>query len=212
MRDLVSPFLAFFRRPAAHAPEHSARRAPRHAPVSARMPSLLLAAPAPPVTALRPSFEAKRPRPDAATAPHPVADARPHVQDSLDPGAPVWPGSKPVIGESLAAPAAEPEHAETAEPGNTALLYTEPGWAALQMSRWVTNGEWEPLHPIVRQGWERNAADMAVSITRNRARIADAAASVTASIERPDLTGILLRRAHELTMAARAAAMTAGAR
>jgi len=211
MRDLVSPFLAFFRRPAAHAPEHSARRAPRHAPVSARVPSLLLAAPVPPVTAPRPSFEAKRPRPDAATAPHPVANARPYVQDPLDPGAPVWPGSKPVIGESLPVPAAEPEHAETAGPGNTALLYTEPGWAELQMSRWIANGEWEDLHPIVGRGWERNAADMAVSLVRNRARIAAAAASFTAATERPDLTGILLRRAHEFTMAARAAA-TAGAR
>jgi hypothetical protein len=217
------------RRPAgdvAGTPGRNFRAAPRHAVTTVREGSRLQAAPtaeqpAPASAGPRPSFTPAQGQPRHAppTEPNPIpVTARPYMStDALDPASAVRRWVQPAIGDAMAASAAEPAPyeqlvlQEPAEPRATALLYTAPGWAGLQMSRWVARGEWEALYPIVERGYERNAAAMAVGLLRNRATIRDGVLQGCAAIERLDLARELLRRAHELTVNARARVAEAGA-
>jgi hypothetical protein len=227
-----------YRRPAADdqyaaelpaaAPERSFRPG-RHAAARPRESAMVLSAPPAHVTVpAGPAFSARRARPSAVTAPHPVA--RPYVSGPLDHGTPVWPGSKPVIGDSLTLPAAPAAFTdgtalrwlggdEAAERVPTAVPYTRPGWAGIQMKRWVCNGEWDALPAIVEEGLDRNAAAMAIGLRHNRTTIAAEVWKWCAAEGWTDLAAPLLRRVQELapwaaravTEAARAAAEAAGA-
>lgn len=210
----------------AEVPGGNFRAAPRHAATEARQPFNLL--PAPTADGERgrapaPSFHARTTE-ETAPIPLPVT-GRPYMQDSpLDPGTPVWPGARPVIGDGMhvsvpVAPSAFLagaalrwlEEADEAGREPTGLPYTQPGWAKLQMDRWVALGEWDALHLIVERGLDLNAAAMAVGLRHTRAAIRDGVRQGCAAMGYAALAGPLLQRTQELVLAARAAAAAAGA-
>jgi hypothetical protein len=199
-------------------------RPPRHA--ASRAPLALAAGPS--GTAARerpvpapagqapppPSFTPRRTA-AAITMPIPVAPARPYappVQDRspLSPGTPQWPGMRPVIGDAMREEYPPPPPPEPPAPECSALPYTEPGWAGLQMRRWVERGEWEPADSAVPAGFERNAAAMAVAQVRVQASILGSLETGCEALGLPGLASALWRRASELTRARREAAATAG--
>jgi hypothetical protein len=208
----------------AEVPESNFRVAPRHAATGAREPSALLAAPAAqplPAPVPRhavPSFSPHPAKVGAETVAMPLpVEGRPYLKaDPFDPATEVKAVLRPAIGDSMAPRAATgPVLAlrwlgigEASALRPTALPYTAPGWATLQMNRWVARGEWEELPAIVEQGYGRNAADEAAGRRHSREAIVRGIQQRCAAIGRPDLAGPLLRQAHELVMAARA---TAGA-
>jgi hypothetical protein len=181
-----------------------------------RQGSPLLTAPAAQEHPL-PSFQPRRPRPAAETAPLRIpARTRPYVQGSpLDRGTAVWPGSRPVIGDTMAASSPAPAKEAGAPvpdgPGTSPVFYTGQGWAANLMYLRISGGEWDDVQLIAEQGLGRNAAAEVSGIRRNRASIADGVRKRCAAIGRPDLAGPLLNRTHEITVAARAALAEAGA-
>lgn len=195
-------------------PESNFRVAPRHAATATREPTRLLAAPtteplpdAEPV----PSFEPRRPRPNAETRPIPLpVTGRPYFSgDPLDPATFVQPLTPPAIGDSMPAPVTGPPQAALfdAVPSRPlAVPYTAPGWAALQMSRWVIRGEWDDLHAELDQGVGRNAAEYRTAFRHSRETIAGQMRQRLAAIGRPDLADMVLRRTHEFNLAARATA------
>lgn len=194
----------------ADVPESNFRVAPRHAATVTREPTRLLAAPvAEPAPA--PSFEPRQPRPNAETRPIPLPVAgRPYFGgDPLDPATFVRVTSAPAIGDSLPAAVTGPAQAalfDAAPSRPLAMPYTAPGWAALQMSRWVIRGEWDDLHAELDQGVGRNAAEYRTAFRHSRETIAGQMRQRLAAIGRPDLADMVLRRTHEFNLAARATA------
>lgn len=160
----------------------------------------------------RPSWTPARnpPPPFALTAPMPVAPTR--GISPLDNGTPVWPASRPVIGDALAAAFPPPPPPAPPVPACDPLPYTQPGWAGLQMRRWIESGEWEPADAAVPAGYEQNAADMGVQLVRYRAGIVKALTLGCADLGCAGLAPVLWERANELARAARAAAAAGGAR
>lgn len=144
-------------------------------------------------------------RRDAAPAP---ALGRPYVPGSpLDPGTPVRPLARPLIGDSIPFPDREPS-APPAPPGTgtSPALYCGPGWTARLMDARVRDGEWDELPAIIEAGFGRNAAAEAAMRRHSRAAVAEAARRLCALLGRPDLAAPLLHRVHELNVAARSAA------
>jgi DNA-binding IclR family transcriptional regulator len=76
------------------------------------------------------------------------------------------------------------------------------------MSRWVARGEWEDVPAIAERGYGRNAAEEAAGYRHSRATIGGQVRQWCAALECPGLAEELLRRTHEMTVAARA--VTAG--
>lgn len=200
----------------------SVRIAPRQTAGKARDPYALSAPPAEAVETALAAGEAGRvllrpepswtPKQAAPTAAQPVL--RETAADPFDPATPVWPAVKPVIGNSLHAPPAEPEPAGPPEPGASPVLYAGPGWAGRLMNLRVVNREWEDLPAIVERGLGRNAAEAAAGYRHTCTAIAEGMRSRCAVLGRPDLAERVLRRTQELvdTARARAAAEAAGAR
>lgn len=150
------------------------------------------------------------PRPAALTAPMPVAPARPYVPETrgispLDRGTPVWPGVRPVIGDSM--PPLPPE--SVPEPGPVSVLpdsvpYCGPGWAGHLMSMRVRDGEWEELDLIVERGWGRNAAEEAAQRRHSRERLPRYAWELCAALGEPERAAELVHRVREFGAAAAA--------
>lgn len=205
----------------ADVPERNFRAAPRHAPTEALQGSTLLASPtaeplAAPDGGPQPSWSPRPARPNAETRAIPLpVGGRPYVRGrQLDKATPVTITAGPEIGDSLTVPAAGPAQAalfDAAPPRPTILPYTVPGWAGLQMSRWVTRGEWEELPAIVERGLGRNAAEAAAGFRHSRETIAGQVRQWFAANGNPDLADDLLRRTHELVMAARVTVAEVGA-
>jgi hypothetical protein len=179
--------------------------------LSAAVPGSRLLPPPAQVPALA---EGRPARPNTETAPIPLlVTGRPYMStDALDPATAVRYWVRPAIGDSMGTPAAQPALyeqlvlEEPVEPGATALPYTAPGWAGLQMSRWIARGEWDDVYAIAEQGLGRNAADEAAGRRHSRTAIANGVRQWCAVIGRTELAEDLLRRTHELTVAARAQA------
>jgi hypothetical protein len=204
------PFAGLLRRlapaPSPPAPRHAIGTAPRLRPA-------LPAAALPPALPPAPSFTPHARSLSAATMPMPVALARPYaprVQGS-DPLGDSAPGpEKPLPLKIYDGMPVLPPQADPPAPDCAALPYTEHGWAALQMRRWVERGEWEPADSAVPAGFERNAAAMAVAQVRFQASVIDSLERGCADLGLPGLGSALWRRASELTRARREAAATAG--
>jgi hypothetical protein len=175
--------------------------APRHAATGSRETARFL--PAPGAGEAAPSQVPGH----AETMPVPLpVTGRPYF-DAARPAA--SPGYGPGNGAPISLQWLDGDEAATREP--TALPYTATGWAGVQMGRWIATGEWDDVHAIAEQGLGRNAAAMASGLRRNRSAIATGVRQRLAAIGRPDLAAPLLYRAHELTVAARAAGAQAGA-
>lgn len=202
----------------ADVPAGNFRTAPRHAATVTREPSQLLSAPTeelPADGAPQPSWTPKPARPHAETKPVPLPVAgRPYVGGPLDRATVIQMLSEPEIGDSMPAPAAEPAQAalfEAAPVPPMAVLYTEPGWARIQMSRWIARGEWEDVHALLDREFGRNAAEYWTGYRHSRETIGGQVRQWCAALECPGLAEELLRRTHEFTVAARAAVAEAGA-
>lgn len=170
-----------------------------------------------------PRFTAVRPDPARATriipelslpvnaSPEP-AIGRPYVAgDPLESGTSIRPLVPPFIGDSLPPLPPEPEPVVVYGPERAPSLtpYAGPGWAGLQMRRWIANGEWEELPAIVERGLGQNAAEAAAGFRHSRTTIAEGMRQLCAGIGRPDLAAHVLQRTDELVWAARAAAAKA---